>query len=175
MTTRWKSVFVAAFLAFSGAVSAQDALTAVDSNGKVLGPVLDTTDVTYFFVEVAMRAGKQIFVVSINRTDIRFGPLPLFYESADCTGTAYFGTCSPLLTGCSTIGPGNAGHALFLRAPDAPRASVSVRSKFQNGFCEDFNPFTMMALPATSVLDWESTFTPPFHLRPSSDVIDVLQ
>jgi hypothetical protein len=175
MTARHASVFAAVFLAFSAAVSAQDALTVVDSTGKVLGPVLDTTDVTYYFAEVAMKAGKQIFIVSLNRTDIRFGPLPLFYESTDCSGIAYFGTCNPLLTGCSTIGPGNPGHSLFVRAPDALRASVSVRSQFQSGFCDTFTPFTLSGLPATSVVNLESTFTAPFHLRPSSDVIDVLE
>ena len=175
MTRQYASILGAAtLLAFSAATPAQDALTVVDSTGKVLGPVLDTTDNTYFFMEVAMKAGGHVFVVSLNRTDIKFGPLTLYYASADCSGAAYFGACSPLLTGCSTIGPGDLGHSLFLRTPDAPRAPVSVRSKF-DGFCDTFVAFTLNGLPASPVADLESMFTPPFHLRPSTDVIDILE
>lgn len=177
MTTQCALILGATtLLAFSAATPAQDALTVVDSNGKVLGPVLDATDNTYLHVEVAMKAGGRPFIVSVSRTGMKFGPIPLWYESADCSGTAYFGVCKPNITGCSTIGPGNPGHSLYLRASNAPRVPVDVASMFENGRCETLGAsFILNGLPTVQVANLDSLFTPPFHLRPSADVIDILE
>jgi hypothetical protein len=176
MTTQSASILAAvSFLVFSTETPAQDALTVVDSNGKVLGPVVDTRGDFNPSFQVAMRAEERLFIVSLNRTSFTgFGPLDLYYESADCSGLAYFATCSPLLTGCTTVGPGNPGHALFSSVADTSRTPITAGSVFNGNDC-DVIFLNMKGLPAEPVANLESLFVPPFRLRPSADVIDILE
>jgi hypothetical protein len=116
-----------------------------------------------------MRMARQWVQSSIR--GVRFDPLDLYYESADCSGQAYFATCSPLLTGCSTVGPGNSGHSLHGRVPGATRTPITAGSVSENGFCDTSN-LNMNGLPAMAVANLETLFTPPFRVRLFTHVVD---
>ena len=145
--------------------------TVVDANGDVLGPVISVSDQsisnTSFSVLVAVKVGLETYPIyvgsALNSASARNWNVPdeLFFQSADCSGTAYTHAMRPGLFPRTAIV--SAEHTLYVSGLFPTEQLVGYQS-IQNstGVCTvSGGSGQFIALTSTGI-DLDTLFTPPF-------------
>ena len=91
----------------------------------------------------------------------------LAFESTDCSGPPYLISSEsggPSLFAAASIAP--PGHTLYVEDTGASSRSINVGSTLPSvDGCGAFSPpFAMEAIPALTMVDLDTLFTPPFRL-----------
>lgn len=151
-------------------------VTVVDSRGKTVGAALGGVGLitvasargTQIHPTVLLRVGDRLAAVNIDRQGFFGGTL--FFQSTDCSGTAWFPTPPlggrPSLLPQTSVGP--PGQTLYMEAAGAIPQTVTLNSRVGEGFsctATFFSPITVSAVTAQPLVNLETEFTPPLSLR----------
>lgn len=151
----------------------ESGLTVVDSTGTTLGRVVGTPSFWGVSVSVPFRIEGQLFVLNVAINDY-FGNEDddeVLFESADCSGQPFlddpedFGTDPlPILPVVAVNAPGN---TVYLQVRGSAAETRLIQSGLhENGNCyTDPDPFERRVVPALTVVDMDTLFTPPFSVR----------
>ena len=146
-------------------VPAGGGLTVVDKDDKVVGSVAG-----FFFDQsqgylayVAGQSGGNMFLVVGSRNGFEGSGLSLYYESADCTGTAFLEPDSTSLLPLATIG--SPGTTVYVPDPNGQPPSNPIQRMSQIGLVVCSPPLSVPSVFSAIQLINLDTYTPPFSVK----------
>ncbi len=114
---------------------------------------------------VAFRVDSILLVLGVERRRFLGSENQLVFESADCSGTPFFDTEVSMVPRTAVR-----NHTVYVPDPNSGHRLITVRSFLfdlnADPFCEQLpEPFSQDGIPAQSVIDLSTQFTPPFTVR----------
>ena len=139
----------------------------VDTNGRVLGPVVSLTDRLDGAVVMVERDGL-VGLVDVNRQFASgHGDFLLYYESINCSGTPWVYPSPPLFIRTPTSRADSSG-AIWVGKLDDSRQPVSIRSQWDGGSCRASAPDDTFTPTRAYLLFNRNEFVPPFRITTSN-------
>lgn len=140
-----------------GALEAQQAVI-LDANGVQVGTVTDISGSNYLMVVVEVQEWPVLLYV----TDEGIDPEPLWFSSADCSGTALVPTNDGTggLLGSYAYFP--ASRTGYVSGTPVSTSTIRSRLRESDETCQPVTPFNIATAPAVRAPEIEG-FTPPFE------------
>ncbi len=138
-------------------------LSVVDANGKTVGWAVGTDSMS---AHVPFRVGDVSIVLRVYRNGIQdSGEGGPYFESADCTGSAYlFGAVYPYTLFSRTVVAGP-GYRVYVADLAAPTVEFTPRSQLNEaGECTARFDGPSEGVAVNFLIDLATEFTPPFRI-----------
>jgi hypothetical protein len=150
----------------------------IDSTGKTLGQVIGTQGIRYTLPHVPFKIGTTTVVLAIFKNRFVGGGMPvdLYFNTPGCNGQ----TGQPavdirdIVPAENTIIPwsfvGADGGTVYIPTPNGqPILSFNALSRFFDSGsglvqCQEINQIIPTAIPATSLINMFTLYTPPFAI-----------
>jgi hypothetical protein len=171
------SILLLSVLIMARMASAQvNEIVVIDSTGKTLGQVIGTQGIRYTLPHVPFKIGTTTVVLAIFKNRFVGGGMPvdLYFNTPGCndqTGQPAVDV-RDIVPGESTIIPwsfvGANGGTVYIPTPNGqPIQSFNALSRFFDSGggivqCQEVNQVIATAIPATSLINMFSLYTPPF-------------
>ncbi len=143
----------------------------MDATGRIVGTSGTSSILTDSPITVVLRVKDRPVLFTVDQNGFVPGSSIVYFESSDCSGSPLVSAPTADLIQSAQIVP--EGDALYLYLPH-PNATPAVRTvaSFRNAngsgctaaACSPGCP-TFSTVPATKVIDLNTQFTPPFHVR----------
>ena len=145
--------------------AATESLAVFDANGLRVGNVMDI-NMDGSYVVVPFHIDSHGIFLKVTRTTLNILPsvFPVIFTSEDCTGQAYFigGLFTIPLSRVALQPP---GHTVYFAENDAPSIPVTYHSTYTDGLCRSTGAIDSDAVPALTLINLDTVFTPPFSVR----------
>lgn len=146
------------------ALEAVGGLVLIDGNGEPVGTMLGLNHVVLTNGQGALGILEIERSGGPNETKLR-GPGPLYFETTDCTGSAYVEPWYP--TDPRGIVGAEPGLPVYVVEPGSPIRSIEVRSSFSNNSCAiPGRVISQDLFPAISITDLSTQSPPPYSVVP---------
>lgn len=143
-------------------------MTVIDANRKTVGEIGGAFPVTSCGGSpVPFQFGKYLFSVGVGKGGFVKCPesaFTLYYELADCAGTAYLQVDTNDFVQGARVG--DPGSTVYLPDLDDVRQDFHAQSSYSMGSCYEYPPEITIpyVAPQIPLIDLDETFTPPFEL-----------
>jgi len=159
-------------------------LVMMDSKGKTLGPIVELAGPFFKLPLVPFKSGESVFVLSIfkNKVTGSGNPVNLYFDNRNCDYKSgqVVAALDEIITKDAVRDEafwsfvGTDGTTVFVPTPRADQIKAfKVKSRLyveQNGEveCQEYPKFIPVAVPATALEHFLSSFTPPYFVGAST-------